>query len=144
MKRYPSLLKGLTVFKVPENCRVTVGGLATRPHEGLYGAFLLENRITGRKLLVVASDGSYWKEAGMPGSVAWEHVSVSIVGKPGHCPNWPEMAGVKDLFWGEEDCVMQLHPPASEYVNYHRGTLHLWRPIGVEIPRPPSICVGPK
>lgn len=71
----------------------------------------------------------------------WEHVSVSRKGK---LPTYDDMCRTKDTFWGEEDCVMQLHPPKSEYVNHHPYTLHLWCPIGQEIPRPPSIYVGPK
>ena len=37
----------------------------------------------------------------------------------------------KALFWDEDDCVIQYHPPRSEYVNNHQNCLHLWRPIGV-------------
>lgn len=36
----------------------------------------------------------------------------------------------------------QYHPPKSAYVNNHPNCLHLWRPIGIEMPRPPSIMVG--
>lgn len=71
----------------------------------------------------------------------WEHVSVS---RKSRCPSWEDMCRIKELFWDDEDCVMQLHPPKSEYVNYHQYTLHLWRPIdGQKIPRPPAIMVGP-
>jgi hypothetical protein len=52
------------------------------------------------------------------------------------------MAYVKDLCWDAEDVVMQLHPRKSEYVNNHPHVLHLWRPVDVEIPTPPSIFVG--
>ncbi|WP_439375489.1 DUF7694 domain-containing protein [Bradyrhizobium sp. DASA03120] len=52
------------------------------------------------------------------------------------------MCFVKDLFWHEEECVMQLHPPRSEYVNNNRYCLHLWRPTCQEIPTPPSGLVG--
>lgn len=83
-----------------------------------------------RTLRVLASSGE-----------GWEHVSVSL---PTHCPNWPEMSFVKDLFWDEYECVMQLHVPKSDHVNHHPYCLHLWKPIGVEIPRPNSILVGPK
>lgn len=57
-------------------------------------------------------------------------------------PTWKEMVYIKDLCWDGEDVVMQLHPRKSEYVNNHPHTLHLWRPIGQEIPTPPSIFVG--
>jgi hypothetical protein len=48
---------------------------------------------------------------------------------------------IKDIFWGEEEAVMQIHPPASEYVNIHPYCLHLWKPIGIEFPRPDKMLV---
>lgn len=71
----------------------------------------------------------------------WEHVSVSCQNR---MPNWPEMCFIKDLFWDSEDCVVQYHPPGSKYVNYHPLVLHLWRPVGKELPLPDPILVGPK
>ena len=72
----------------------------------------------------------------------WEHVSVSLSVK--RCPDWEEMCMIKNLFWDPEDCVVQFHPPASEYINNHPYVLHLWRPIGKQIETPPSILVGVK
>ncbi|SMX56584.1 conserved protein of unknown function [Bradyrhizobium sp. ORS 285] len=69
----------------------------------------------------------------------WEHVAVST---PRRCPNWVEMCLVKDLLWDEEECVMQLHPPQSLYVNNSRYCLHLWRPTYREIPMPSPSYVG--
>ena len=60
------------------------------------------------------------------------------------CPTWEEMDEVKGAIWDEEDCVMQLHPPESEYVNIHQYTLWLWRPLKVSIPRPPFGCNSPR
>jgi hypothetical protein len=54
------------------------------------------------------------------------------------------MSFVKSLFWSDEECVMQLHPPASAYVNNHPHCLHLWRPTRQQIPMPPEILVGVK
>jgi hypothetical protein len=78
---------------------------------------------------------------GMPDDI-WEHVSVSLarVGKA-RLPNWEEMQFVKNLFWHEEDCVVQFHPPKSEYVNNYR-VLHLWR--SPDFPRPPGWMIGIK
>lgn len=134
-------------FKVPETKRITreylpkpgSHKLVTRPHEGLYGAFYFDGPC-GKSLLCIASDGGDWDLAGLSGP-AWEHVSVSADSRP---PNWTEMSYVKGLFWDEEDCVIQFHPPRSDYVNAHPYCLHLWRPVGIEIPRPPYITVGPK
>jgi hypothetical protein len=73
--------------------------------------------------------------------IPWEHVSVSLVGRP-HTPAWDEMCLVKSLFWGPEEVVIQIHPPESQYVNDHPGCLHLWRPKFCEIPLPPPRTVG--
>jgi len=81
-----------------------------------------------RALLVIFSDGA-----------GWEHVSVST---PSRSPNWTEMCFVKSLFWAPDDVVIQFHPAESQYVNNHPHCLHLWRPIGVTIPMPPSYLVG--
>lgn len=71
----------------------------------------------------------------------WEHVSVSLLGKS-RCPDWSEMCLVKSLFWGPEEAVMQLHPPASQYVNNHPYCLHLWRLRGFDMPLPNPATVG--
>ncbi len=71
----------------------------------------------------------------------WEHVSISTQTR---CPTWNEMSFFKNLFWPETECVMELHPPKSEYVNNHKYCLHLWRPLEVEIPLPPTVLVGIK
>lgn len=92
-------------------------------------------------LYLIASDGSEWADSGLPGE-PWEHVSVSVRGEK-RCPTWDEMCAVKRLFWDDEECVVQFHPPLSEYVNHHPYTLHLWKPVGVNLPTPPAECVGP-
>lgn len=79
--------------------------------------------------------------SGVDHTYKWEHVSVSTRDRT---PTWEEMSFVKDLFWTEEECVVQFHPPKSEYVNHHPHCLHLWRPLGENIQTPPSILVGPK
>jgi Uma2 family endonuclease len=57
-------------------------------------------------------------------------------------PDWALMCAIKAIFWGPEDCVVQYHPKASEYVNNHLNVLHLWREIDREFPQPPSWLVG--
>lgn len=105
-----------------------LGRYATTAANGHEGAFRIK---CGEVVLfVIASDGG-----------GWDHVSVS---RPDRCPTWEEMAHVKALFFSEEEAAMQLHPPASEYVNNHPHCLHLWRPQAVEIPRPPEWMVGIK
>ena len=99
----------------------------------MHGAFHLIAPTSGE--LVVISSGVG------PDNDGWEHVSVSLSHRT---PNWKEMCWVKDLFWDEEEPVMQLHPPRSDYVNHHPYCLHMWRPNTGQIPLPPSLFVGPK
>jgi hypothetical protein len=111
---------------------------ASDPWDGANGAFMVMGP-NGVTLRIVASDGRHADAMG------WEHVSVSLDGM-NRCPNWPEMCFVKDLFWDEEEAVIQFHPPRSQYVNHHPTTLHLWRHRlrTAEYVLPPSILVGPK
>ena len=108
--------------------------MASTKAYGNNGAFFVTCRAAKKPqtLLCIASDGE-----------GWEHVSVST---PKRCPMWHEMVYVKHLFWEQEDLVIQFHPPASEYVDCHPFTLHLWRKVGTDdfCERPPSYLVGPQ
>ena len=114
-------------FHVPNGCRIRDGQMASDETYGNNGAFKLKLK-HGQVLFAIVSD--VW---------GWEHVSVS---RTDRCPTWDEMCQVKDLFWDKDDCVVQYHPPESEYVNNHPNCLHLWRPTEDALPRPPSIMVG--
>lgn len=116
-----------------ESGRWLSGPWASDPRDD-FGAFEIDGPC-GARLKIIASPGDANE------SIPWEHVSVSVKNR---CPNWIEMCFVKDLFWEPEEAVMQLHPPKSDYINNHPYCLHLWRPIAVEIPLPPSIAVGVK
>jgi hypothetical protein len=124
------------MFHVPEQYRKTKGKLASDVSYGRNGAFMIPHPKTQRVLRVIASD-----ETPLPNEPRWEHVSVSL---PDRTPIWEEMCFIKNLFWDDEDCVIQFHPPNSEYVNCHPYCLHLWRCPDVAILLPPSIMVGPK
>lgn len=93
------------------------------------GFFHVPSPIDGQTIRVMASAGD-----------GWDHVSVSRISR---CPNWPEMEHIKGIFFKDNETAMQLHVPSADHVNYHPYCLHLWRPLDQEIPRPPSIMVGP-
>lgn len=114
-------------FHVPEKSRVYLQGYPILDDYGNNGAFICKLK-HGQSLRVIASEG-----------MGWEHVSVS---RTDRSPTWEEMCQIKDLFWDDTDCVVQYHPPKSDYVNNHLHCLHLWKPIGIELPRPDSIFVG--
>jgi hypothetical protein len=98
------------------------------------GAFEVPRSFSHFRLAIIASTGE-----------GWEHVSVHAVDDDDtpYTPLWEHMQMVKELWWKDDEVVMQLHPRKADYVNFHRHVLHLWRPIGIEIPTPPSILVGP-
>lgn len=71
----------------------------------------------------------------------WEHVSVAPYRR--HItPSWDDMCRIKDMFWKKNECVVQYHPPKSQYVSNVSNCLHLWCPIDADLPMPPSIMVG--
>lgn len=112
-----------------EQFRVREGRLASDIRFGANGAFMpTDGPLSGA--LIVVSDG-----------MGWEHASVSF---PDRCPTWEEMCALKSALWDEDACVVQFHPPRSDYVNFHPHCLHLWRSTKQTMPRPPSVMVGPK
>ena len=116
------------MFKVPEKYRIKTGLYGSDESFGCNGAFSIPHKKAS--LHVVAS-----------GEMGWEHVSVSHSGN--RTPTWAEMCMVKDLFWDDEDVVVQYHPAKSNYVNFHSHTLHLWRKVGTEdwVDMPPEVMV---
>jgi hypothetical protein len=93
------------------------------------GAFQLRVRPSPVRVFVISSDGG-----------GWDHVSVSVANER-RLPTWAEMHHVKRLFFHDDEAVMQLHPPASEYVN-NAEVLHMWRPQELDLPLPPRWMVG--
>ncbi len=115
------------MFHVPNKFRIRTGRMGSDDGMGNNGAFEIPLK-HGQVVFVIAGDG-----------LGWEHVSVSRRDRP---PLWSEMCQIKAMFWDDEDCVVQYHPPKSDYVNVHPNCLHLWRAVAVEMPRPPSLLVG--
>lgn len=112
-------------FKFPEKYRVKIPELPLG--DETCGVFYIKLKY-GQIVTVIAS-----------ASFGWEHVSVS---RADRCPTWDEMCDVKSLFWDDDDCVIQYHPPKKDHINNHEYCLHLWRPIGIDLPMPPKIMVG--
>lgn len=69
----------------------------------------------------------------------WEHLSVSHKNK---IPSWMTMQEMKELFFKDDEECFQLHPKADNYINNNEYTLHIWRPIHMMFPTPPSVLVG--
>lgn len=128
------------MFSVPEHHRAGFPPgheMYSSVRDGNNGVFIIVTN-HNTQLYCIASDG-----------LGWEHVSVTVrVGKKSKAvlrmPKWTEMCHIKRLFWAPEDTVLQYHPPESVYVDCHPTCLHLWRPIGVEVPVPHPLLVGPR
>ncbi len=116
-----------------EEFRIRSGEYCSDPGDD-FGSFAMRGPC-GENLFIIASSGDH------TAGIEWEHVSVSTRRR---CPNWIEMCFVKDLFWDEEEAVMQVHPPKSRWINNHPYCLHMWRPTSQDIPLPPDIAVGIK
>ena len=71
----------------------------------------------------------------------WDHVSIAPYSLR-YTPSWDDMCKVKDMFFNDNETVVQYHPAKNEYVNNIPNCLHLWRPQNVEMPVPPSVMVG--
>lgn len=110
-----------------ERFRVGAGPMGTDSSYGNNGYFWVRLK-NGKHCTVIASD-----------RMGWEHVSVSFHMRT---PTWDEMCEIKDLFWAEDEWVAQFHPAKDEYVNNHPHCLHLWKPIGQDMPKPLKAMVG--
>lgn len=129
-------------FHAPEKYRHIIKEYPKEAQTGNNGLFYIPQK-KGAPLKVISSDERDWEEAvacgEIEGDTPWRHVSVSL---PTRCPTWEEMCRVKYLFWDDTDTVIQYHPPKRDYVNMHPYCLHLWQPVGIDIPAPPKIMVG--
>lgn len=71
----------------------------------------------------------------------WEHVSVVPFAKR-ITPSWDDMCKIKDIFFKDDEAVIQIHPPKEDYVNNVPNCLHLWRCTYKDMILPPRILVG--
>lgn len=90
-------------------------------------------RIPFRKSIYPGTYGTSMTIGRLEGSVVWspdeggwEHVSFSPYNHS-RTPSWDEMCQLKDIFFDEEEEVIQIHPKKSQYVNIMQNCLHLWR-----------------
>ena len=86
------------------------------PEFFLLGAYHIHLDGSNQKFQVIASiDGG-----------EWEHVSASIISSD-RIPKWSEMCQIKDMFFEDNEYVVQFHPAKKDYVNLKSNVLHLWR-----------------
>src|SRR3954463_6943988 len=88
-----------------EKYRISTGRFGSDARCGNNGAFVVPGP-ERHKLFCIVSDQD-----------GWEHVSISLHNKA-RLPVWTEMCFVKDLFWDEDEVVIQYHPAKADYVNF--------------------------
>jgi len=112
-----------------EQYRVSVGKMKSDSSYGNNGIFVVRSP-RGNNLICISSDGG-----------KWDHVSIEVEqvmpGLDRRLPYWDEMCFIKDLFWREDECVIQYHPKKKDYKNLHPWVLHLWKPQQGGLPIPP-------
>jgi hypothetical protein len=97
------------------------------PGDETCGSFVIQSRVDGADMVVVASNGS-----------GWDHVSVS---RKNRVPNWAEMSQIHRQFFKDNEVAMQLHLPVDLHIDIHKFVLHLWRSHTQVIELPPRIFV---
>ncbi len=118
--------------------------LLTTAADGMNGVFEIPFEHNPKvHFLCIVSDGST-PDGKM---IDWEHVSVRAgtmndkKKRYERVPNWMEMCWLKELFWNDDECVIQFHPAKSEHVNFHPNVLHLWRYLKADFPVPEKCYV---
>ncbi len=119
-------LRQLKQYRNVEKQKIAMSGSFRRSLGGVFEIPLNQNEMA----FVVADNGLNDPE--------WEHVSISLETR---CLTWDEMCMIKDLFFEEDEAVIQIHPAKKNYVNLHNFCLHLWKPKTQKLPLPPSYLV---
>lgn len=104
---------------------------------------------SGLRIVTLSDDGFFgdlwiggkrWATVICSWGGGWDHVSVAPLNH-NRVPTWDEMCRFKEMFFRDDEVVVQYHPRKEDYVNRLRNCLHLWRPQKVEMPTPPKIYV---
>ena len=102
---------------------------------------VLETDADGGRGLLRFPESGYAASVIWSNGLGWDHVSIAPL-IYNRIPSWDDMSTLKDIFFQDEETVIEYHPPKSQYVNTMQNCLHLWRPQNAEIPLPPSILTG--
>lgn len=66
----------------------------------------------------------------------WWHQQLKVF------PTWDEMCAIKDIFFNDDEAIIEIHP-SDEYKIYEKDyTIDLWKPLNKELPLPNPDLVG--
>lgn len=106
-----------TISEITSNRHLSNLTISSEEHKAGYG-----------KIKLVRWEGTVIFDSTM---TSWEHVSVSPK-KKGVIPNWYELKEIKEIFWPDNEEVIQFFPRKADHVNVMTNCLHLWRNSEVE------------
>lgn len=109
-----------------EQGRIQTGPYGSTCHEGNNGVFRFKHKAATLTCMVSDEGG-------------WDHVSVSVIGLH-RTPTWAEMEFVREIFFHDDEWVIQYSPARKDKID-NAEVLHMWRPQGEELPKPPSAFV---
>ena len=72
--------------------------------------------------------------------VAVGNTSVSPE-KSKQTPRWEEMCKIKELFFEDDETVIQYIVAKKDNINVKENCLHLWKPTNQTVPMPPKCFV---
>lgn len=80
----------------------------------------------------VSMAGKPFAEATWVSGNTWEHVCITP--KQGcRTLKFVEMCFLKDIFFKDEETVLQTLPEKTNYINNAQNSIHLWRPLHSEM-----------
>ena len=132
MKNLDHLVRYREVFYVPESIRSRWLADARKRN--------IPERTVPTEIVFYLVEGLKIMPTNNP-AVGWDHISISPQRAESLTPTWEQMCRMRDLFFNDDEVVLQYHPPLQNHVNCATNTLHLWRCQNAEIPLPP--CYRP-
>ena len=123
------------MFKVPEHYRVKTGKYASTEAEGNNGMFVIPTN-SKKYIYALAKEINGYEILSI-------HVSDHLKAIKGQplvvTPSHDILKQMRDLFWGQEDRVVQIHFPLPERANfYNSNVIVLYRPKERSLPAPPA------
>lgn len=114
-----------TIDEIKKIANLTI--LEEYPGAGFYGMIYLPLGSKNHLFSIVVS----WNNG-------WDHISIAHRYRD---PEWLTMCKLKELFFDDDEVVVQYHPKKEDYINIHPHCLHLRKPQNEEVVHPPKELV---
>lgn len=90
------------------------------------------------KFIIPFENGTF--EVTASNYMGWDHISIVVITKNGmaRIAASEEIERLKKMFFGDE-VTIEVHPKKKDYINIDEVMLHVWRPLGKDLPLPPAV-----